>query len=384
VSIDEERVMNADWVPACVLPNVNLLGPIGCDIIALVPASDTRVAGIAKCHPIFARFLDSFIDVYGNKFSPAVILVKDKCPTSYLSQEAVAGFRDLVAASTVPFNRALEIRKPMGHMVVFSDAFEIFPWMVDKKYSSITGCTLAFLAGGQNEGLVGHSSPRLPRLKLGECDVDTPLLSKLLECWKRRYEPGTPEWRDIALFRSLNMAYQAAMVPAGVETSIYDVGRSIALWVSAFEIMSHPRGKNGKVGFVDVVKLLDTIPSVKHEATTTAYEIHHRKQQMEVTLASWLYKKLNDLRNDFLHGNPITADRLIIANADITHKPFLYAAPLYRLGLTSLLGLKFDKPIPSLCDPEALGRHVAEKMEFEKHQKQIEAALIAPGKHVAV
>src|SRR5262245_43018460 len=45
---------------------------------------------------------------------------------------------------------------------------------------------------------------------------------------------------DLALFHSLNMAVQAASIPSNPPT-IFDLGRSISLWVSAFEILSHPR-----------------------------------------------------------------------------------------------------------------------------------------------
>lgn len=52
-------------------------------------------------------------------------------------------------------------------------------------------------------------------------------------------------WDDVALTRSLNMAYHASLLPAGTDTTFYDVGRIVSLWVSAFEILVHPGG-NGQ------------------------------------------------------------------------------------------------------------------------------------------
>jgi hypothetical protein len=67
------------------------------------------------------------------------------------------------------------------------------------------------------------------------------LFQALLSRWKRHYFGKRARWQDRALFRSLNMAFQAASLPAGVGANIFDLGRSVSLWVSAFEILSHPR-----------------------------------------------------------------------------------------------------------------------------------------------
>jgi len=34
------------------------------------------------------------------------------------------------------------------------------------------------------------------------------------------------------------------MLPGNVEVTIYDIGKAIALWVSAFEILAHPGTPN--------------------------------------------------------------------------------------------------------------------------------------------
>jgi hypothetical protein len=73
-----------------------------------------------------------------------------------------------------------------------------------------------------------------------ERDIDRPLAKALLERWVARFPQASMAWSDRALFRSLNMANEAARIPAPVASTFYDVGRTLALWVSAFEIVAHP------------------------------------------------------------------------------------------------------------------------------------------------
>jgi hypothetical protein len=53
------------------------------------------------------------------------------------------------------------------------------------------------------------------------------------------------------------MAFQAASLPAGVGVNAFDIGRSVGLWVSAFEILTH-LGK-GEAGLKTVNPLLEGI-----------------------------------------------------------------------------------------------------------------------------
>jgi hypothetical protein len=44
---------------------------------------------------------------------------------------------------------------------------------------------------------------------------------------------------DRRLFRALDMARAASKMPGGSDTTFYEGGRAVALWVSAFEILAH-------------------------------------------------------------------------------------------------------------------------------------------------
>jgi hypothetical protein len=175
-------------------------------------------------------------------------LVHAEAPPSFGEVTTIAGFRDLIAISAVAYNRALALCHPRGHRVMFGDAFAIYPWMLDKDYEDLIGNTPAILGTHEVAKFKGQCSPAIFRTAPDGRDLDQPLLSKLLHRWRRRYETSRPDWADMALFRSLNMAYHASLLPTATDTTFYGVGRLAALWVSAFEILVHPVGTARRTG----------------------------------------------------------------------------------------------------------------------------------------
>jgi hypothetical protein len=92
----------------------------------------------------------------------------------------------------------------------------------------------------------GQSIAGLPTEKWEWLSVDETLLNALLGEWPRHFSKSHAPWRSRALFRSLNMAHAAAQIPAVVDLTAQSLGRSVALWVSSFEILTHP--KEGDAG----------------------------------------------------------------------------------------------------------------------------------------
>lgn len=371
--------MAVDWTPVFILPNVQLTGAIECDIAALAPAHDQRVVALKRAQPMFRRFLGRFAENFGEKFEPAVLLLRVDTPPSFLEIGALASFRDLIAISVVAYNRALELRHPRGFRVLFGETFAIYPWMLDKHYEDLIGSTPAILGTHEVAKFKGQSSPSVFRMSLDAGGIDQPLLTALLERWRRRYEAAEPDWTDIALFRSVNMAYHASLLPAATETTFYDVGRLVSLWVSAFEILVHPGG-NGQANRDKVFELIEKTP---WELQATAALAHDTggKTKVKRTLASWLYQALYDCRNNFLHGNPVERDDLRLPVSGRT--VFEYAAPLYRLALTAFLPLTYGRAMPPAFDAEAYGAYIADHIEFIDPQRSVEEAILtatqAPG-----
>lgn len=372
--------MTAGWTPVFVLPNIPLQAAIGCDIAALAPAHDPRVAAIKRAQPMFRRFLNRFSDNFGQKFEPSVLLVHSAAPPAFLDISALASFRDLIAIATTTCGRALELRHHRGHRVMFGEAFAIYPWMLDRHYEDVIGSTPAILGTHEVASFKGQSSPAIFRTPVDENDIDQPLLAALLARWMRRYEAAEAAWEDIVLMRSLNMAYNASLLPAGTDTTFYDVGRVVSLWVSAFEILVHPGG-SGQANRDKVFELIEKTPWTIAASAALAHDTGG-KTKVKRTLASWVYQALYDCRNDFLHGNPVDRTKLILPLPQRT--VFEYAAPLYRLALTSFLPLLYAKPMPSANDAKLLGAYIAERMEYMSPQKLAEEALLTATKPPAL
>jgi len=364
--------MTVDWTPVFVLPNIPLEAAIGCDIAALAPAHDHRVATLKRAHPTLRRFLNRFADNFGQKFEPTVLILNTAAPPIFRDVTALASFRDLVALSAVTHGRSVELRHPRGHRVLFGEAFAIYPWMLDQHYEDVIGSTPAILGTHEVSSFKGQSSPALFRTSLGGSDIDQPLLAALMARWRRRYEATEPAWEDVALMRSLNMAYHASLLPAGTDTTFYDVGRVVSLWVSAFEILVHPGG-NGQANRDKVFEMIERTPWAIPASGQLAHDTGG-KTKVKRTLASWLYQVLYECRNDFLHGNPVERSSLFLATPQRT--VFEYAAPLYRIALTAFLSLEYGVTMPLAEDASAFGAYIADRMDFMGPQKNAEEALL--------
>jgi hypothetical protein len=364
--------MTVGWTPVFVLPNIPLQAAIGCDIAALAPAHDPRVTAIKRAQPMFRRFLNRFSDNFGQKFEPSVLLVRATAPPAFFDISALASFRDVIAIATTTYGRALELRHRRRHRVMFGEAFAIYPWMLDRHYEDVIGSTPAILGTHEVASFKGQSSPAIFRTPIDEGDIDQPLLIALMMRWTRRYEAAEPAWADVVIMRSLNMAYNASLLPAGTDTTFYDVGRVVSLWISAFEILVHPGG-NGRANRDKVFELIEKTPWAFPASAALAHDTGG-KTKVKRTLASWIYQALYDCRNDFLHGNPVDRAKLILPLPQRT--VFEYAAPLYRMALTSFLPLIHTKPMPGADDAKALGAYIAERMDYMAPQQSAEKALL--------
>lgn len=362
----------ATWRAVFVLPNVELTDAIEGGLAALAPPGDPRVLALKQVQPTLRQFLTRFVDAFGQAFEPAVLLVRANAPAAIYEIGALASFRDLIALSAICAGRAEELKNPRGHRMVFGNAFAFYPWMVDRHDEDLIGRTPALLGVHDVRSFRGQSSPELFRTQLTESSLDLPLFKALLARWRRRYDTDSPAWPEVALLRSLNMAYHASLMPAASDVTFYDIGRLISLWVSAFEILAHPGGS----GIANRDKVFDLLEQTSWERSACADPAYDTggKTKVKRTLASWLYQALNDRRNDFLHGNPVARESLILPASG--RNLFEYAAPLYRIALTAFLRLIDETPLPPSTEPRALGEAIARRIEFADPQRSAEDALI--------
>ena len=92
------------------------------------------------------------------------------------------------------------------------------------------------------------------------------------------------------------MANFAALMPGGVEATMYDIGRSVSLWVSAFEILSPAKTS----AFFNVYDNLKKVEYGLTDLKTATYEARGVKTtQTKETLPCWTFGELYKARNDF-------------------------------------------------------------------------------------
>jgi hypothetical protein len=246
--------------------------------------------------------------------------------------------------------------------------------MLDKNYEWLITQSLASRGLNEVRRFKGQATPEIFSIELNPADIDKTLLTALIQRWHRRYFKPKPTWEDRALFRSLNMANIACQLPSIVDTTLFDYGRTLALWVSAFEILVH-RG-NAKANQVAVNAVLDKIPYFERAMRRKAHRAYDPKvnKVTRTTLARAVYAQLYRARNHFLHGEPVSKRSLRLKR---TRAHLIDLAPsLYRLALTAVLDLRFAETPPPTSDRKVyLGFH-RRLSEFHDGQHMHERALL--------
>jgi hypothetical protein len=295
----------AEWLPTFTLPNINVKEPIEGPGIALVPARDARIKEITKNHNQFSLYVKRFKNEFGDAISPSFLILAPDSPAAYRSTGALAAFRDAFAMSILPISWAHVNRHGFSTGVRYTNWFSFYPWNVDNQYEMLVMSSMAQMAMHDVNMLKAQSTPGISPVTIDLTVIDEPLLSEMLLRWKTRFTLESPSKADIALFRSLNMANAAAVVPGNVEATIFDIGRSVALWVSAFEILAH----TGASGYLQVYELLEKQKWNLTKCNEAKYEpLGHKQNKPLRPLPVWIYGELTRARNDFMHGNPITDD----------------------------------------------------------------------------
>ncbi|MGH6673822.1 MAG: hypothetical protein ACRECV_17885 [Xanthobacteraceae bacterium] len=350
-----------DWTPLFLMPNLRVIDPVGVDEAAIVNADDERVRDYCRQFPQFRNFISKFTDPFGHKKTPGIFLFQTESPKNFHTMEAVSSFRDLVALSVIPLQRARSLLHGHSFYTQYADYFDFYPWSFNDKNGHLV-CSSPALSGlDEIESFRGQSSPVLSPQDFNSTDVDNPLLQVLLKRWRQRYGANKALWPDIALFRSLNTAFAASKIPAGSDITQFHVGRSIALWVSAFEILIHTGTQNVKLS--QVYNQIVTAPWKEKSLLRKGYKPYAMKTKEP--LPCWIYGELHRARNDYLHGNPIGPRRLIVKKSK--RHLFNYAALLYRMALSGFL------PIPKPDgDPQTFSRA---RYDFLVNQNDIERAL---------
>jgi hypothetical protein len=357
------------WLWIYAVHNLTLKEPLDTEYLALVPHSDPRLQPIVATSPVARCLIENFTNQQGRHRNPSVLILREDAPESVRNIDAIVSFRNLIAVPCVIFGW----QQSMGALNVwgtlYSDYFDFYPTTISKdgKYASTVSSALN--AFGEPGNIHGQTSPELPSTEMWGAQYDEDLVGVLAEVWKELYV-GTKRFKREAntLFRSLQVAYGAAAMPRGNVSSIYDWGVRVAAWVSACEILAHPKASRGtgNTGFMAVKELLEREVWSRHELRRRKYCITYAGKRHNVNLVVKLYMELYQARNDFLHGNPVSRRHLFpFRNAKRPVLPHL--APL--IYKTALLGYLQRFPF----------HQTPPKVNFEKlkdHHADFERALV--------
>ncbi|MGG7581828.1 hypothetical protein [Rhizobium sp. Nf11,1] len=238
-----EAITAVTWRPIAVLPSVDVhTTRLGGAHIALIGSTDSRYRTCIETNQHLKGFLDSFTGSHGEAIRPSLIVISSEYEGKPLSH-AIASFRDIVVASVVLDVRVVSVLSHNNRGPFYSSSFDNYPWMISDREDRLHAITPALSAIHRLKDFRGLASPAVPIHRIDNGHVHEGLFKGLYRLWERQFIDEQDEWEPRSILRSLNMATAAMQVPTtSIVETLFDWGRVIALWVSAFEILVHPGG----------------------------------------------------------------------------------------------------------------------------------------------
>lgn len=277
--------------------------------VALVPPEDSRLAELITNNRGVSQLTSNFTDQFGRRVTPSAVLIRSDAPKC-IDFYAIAAFRNCIAISAVIDAWVYELTGGNAGYPLWADYYDFYPFTVGENGALMARSVASFEIDHSNN-FRGQRAPHIASQSCLSFGVDEIVLERCLQQWDRRFLQNRSERASQVLFRSLEIASQAMRVPAiGTQRpTIHDFGVGIALWVSAFEILSHPRKGNANLG--TVLDLLSNVDWIDKKLRATRFTVEYpRKNYRKVNLAQKFYHQLYSARNAFLHGNAVTASKL--------------------------------------------------------------------------
>jgi len=220
----------------------------------------------------------------------------------------------MFAISCVLQSSQFTIGSPNAVGMRFSDYFDFYPYSPTRDGQELLHDGHALRSLDLAEDFRGQPYPDLPpsgSLLLAS-SYDENLFKMLFKAWVERFERGRQTWRTNCLFRSLAIAYHACSLPKKNSLWFYDFGVGVALWVSAFEALAHP-GRNGRSDLGTVLNLMSQAKFLD-STLNRRRKIKWGNNPRHGNAAGFLYWRLYESRNAFLHGNPVTVHDVLYKN----------------------------------------------------------------------
>ena len=344
------------WIILFVLPDLCVSKSIGDENIAIVPHDDFRIMEIVKQSLYAKAFVENFEDQFGRQHYPSFLISREGAPSHVKDIDVLVGFRNIVALTTIIKGHEHSLKNTFMSFPLYSDYFDFYPITISKDDDGFLTQSPSILGfDDEQNNFTGQISPGLASPGHLTSDCSGHLFDLLQKVWQKHYlEKKLTKWPSRALFRSFEMAYQASAMPFKNHSTIYDYGASASLWVSAFEILSHPQ--KGNANLQTVLNLIEKYDWIHKDLKRRAYAIDYRGEKRRVNLSQKLYKELYDTRNAFLHGNPVKPNRLKPFKNKNAQPITRFAPLLYKVALLNYLAQFRDSRIKSNSRKEYMQR----------------------------
>lgn len=318
--------------------------------IEIMAGDDERLKPFLNAFPTANDLLGAFSDYDATPFVPSVLAVRSDAPIRR-QLDFISSFRNAAASCFVLRARAAVAAEKHGTESSYSDLFDFHPAEIDRKGRvQIHSAALANFVGYPNSLSFGPTPALDRRLDLRSCDVT---LSRLLsQAWRTAFVRRRRRRELLPLFRSLEIAFQAAAIPQKNIGSLYDFGLTLAHWVSALESLLWPvsgrANQRQSLDFLGKIPIHDRVLAARRFRATHDKSLRLNALQKVCTL---IYRA----RNKFLHGDRFHKSDLVPWPKRHARLPDL-AAVVYREALRHRLEGIFKQPAPTFqnLDSEAI------------------------------
>lgn len=315
---------------------------LGTQFLALVPSTDQRVHGIAQNSRAAKILLNRFTASTGERICPAVLIVRRDAPNHILrTSEPIVAFRNAIAFSHLLLARA------RNQGIRWTDHFDFHPTGVSRQGSELITYSPAVIGGGID--LRKYRAMAADYLGVHEerLRIDDYLYLSLGKAWHHRFiSPGTDDRFTRALFRSLEVAYEAFSVRHKNYGSLHEYGLSTALLVSAIETLAAPA--EGDVRKKHALALLSRYSWETPTLRYRRYRVFIEKQNKQkvfrwVNLIQRVYDRLYRARSKFLHGDRVSRRLLVPFESNPDLSLLRLSGAVYRTALGAYLETRFQR-----------------------------------------
>ena len=276
--------------------------------IAIVPPHDDRLGPFLAKYAVASSLLDSFRTETGAPTRPSSLIVRGDAPIPRRI-DAIAAFRNAAAMCFVLRARAASLADK-GHQAVgsWSDLFDFHAAEIDTNGDIQIHSAALINWLGKPKKIHFAPSPLLSHdLDIRFCDET--LTHLLVQAWRRLYVQGREVRKLRPIFRSLEIAYQAAAIPIKNVGSLNDFGLTIAQWISALEALLWPL--HGYASRDHTIAFLSGVTWDHRQAMHRRYRVSIGKKQHSVNAAQKAVDLMYEARNAFLHGEKFTTTHLL-------------------------------------------------------------------------